>query len=172
MWGWVNDRKYPFKIPQSFSAACEYCSLSCFTCICFFLCRWMFYCFLFTDLLLITKPVKRLEKVKVIRQPLLLHNVVCRELKDTGEGETFNHVIHLIWQRWWTKQCMIVLWNNNSSDFLYFSSLRLVCPHLPQWVQERCGCLLFPGQQRHPGEKLDWCNLQCPGKILLVHYYQ
>ncbi len=45
------------------------------------------YCFLFTDLLLITKPVKRLEKVKVIRQPLLLHNVVCRELKDTGEGK-------------------------------------------------------------------------------------
>uniref|UniRef100_A0A9J8DKY8 Pleckstrin homology domain containing, family G (with RhoGef domain) member 5b n=1 Tax=Cyprinus carpio carpio TaxID=630221 RepID=A0A9J8DKY8_CYPCA len=44
------------------------------------------YCFLFTDLLLITKPVKRLEKVKVIRQPLLLQNVVCRELKDTGEG--------------------------------------------------------------------------------------
>ncbi|XP_052396621.1 pleckstrin homology domain-containing family G member 5 isoform X2 [Carassius gibelio] len=42
------------------------------------------YCFLFTDLLLITKPVKRLEKVKVIRQPLLLQNVVCRELKDTG----------------------------------------------------------------------------------------
>ncbi|XP_067301753.1 pleckstrin homology domain-containing family G member 5 isoform X2 [Pseudorasbora parva] len=42
------------------------------------------YCFLFTDLLLITKPAKRLEKVKVIRQPLLLHNVVCRELKDTG----------------------------------------------------------------------------------------
>jgi len=43
------------------------------------------YCFLFTDLLLITKPAKRLEKVKVIRQPLLLHNVVCRELKDPGE---------------------------------------------------------------------------------------
>uniref|UniRef100_A0A8C1GDV9 Pleckstrin homology domain containing, family G (with RhoGef domain) member 5b n=1 Tax=Cyprinus carpio TaxID=7962 RepID=A0A8C1GDV9_CYPCA len=42
------------------------------------------YCFLLTDLLLITKPVKRLEKVKVIRQPLLLQNVVCRELKDTG----------------------------------------------------------------------------------------
>ncbi len=58
------------------------------------------YCFLFTDLLLITKPVKRLEKVKVIRQPLLLHNVVCRELKDTGEGETFDH----LWQRRWTKQ--------------------------------------------------------------------
>ncbi|CAB1330035.1 unnamed protein product, partial [Coregonus sp. 'balchen'] len=32
------------------------------------------YCFLFTDLLLITKPVKRVEKVKVIRQPLLIHN--------------------------------------------------------------------------------------------------
>ncbi|XP_053542058.1 pleckstrin homology domain-containing family G member 5 isoform X3 [Ictalurus punctatus] len=42
------------------------------------------YCILFTDLLLITKPVKRLEKVKVIRQPLLLHNVVCKELKDPG----------------------------------------------------------------------------------------
>uniref|UniRef100_A0A8C7D1B6 Pleckstrin homology and RhoGEF domain containing G5 n=1 Tax=Oncorhynchus kisutch TaxID=8019 RepID=A0A8C7D1B6_ONCKI len=42
------------------------------------------YCFLFTDLLLITKPVKRLEKVKVIRQPLLIHNVVCKELKDPG----------------------------------------------------------------------------------------
>lgn len=43
------------------------------------------YCFLFTDLLLITKPVKRLEKVKIIRQPLLIHNVVCKELKDPGE---------------------------------------------------------------------------------------
>ncbi|XP_065141330.1 pleckstrin homology domain-containing family G member 5 isoform X3 [Paramisgurnus dabryanus] len=42
------------------------------------------HCFLFTDLLLITKPVKRLEKVKVIRQPLLLHNIVCKELKDPG----------------------------------------------------------------------------------------
>ncbi|KAI1890693.1 hypothetical protein AGOR_G00156270 [Albula goreensis] len=42
------------------------------------------YCFLFTDLLLITKSVKRVEKVKVIRQPLLINNVVCRELKDPG----------------------------------------------------------------------------------------
>ncbi|XP_061646760.1 pleckstrin homology domain-containing family G member 5 isoform X3 [Phyllopteryx taeniolatus] len=42
------------------------------------------YCFLFTDLLLITKPVKRVEKVKIIRQPLLIHNIVCKELKDTG----------------------------------------------------------------------------------------
>lgn len=42
------------------------------------------YCFLFTDLLLITKPVKRVEKVKVIRQPLLIQNVVCKELKDPG----------------------------------------------------------------------------------------
>ena len=45
------------------------------------------YCFLFTDLLLITKPVKRVEKVKVIRQPLLIHNVVCKELKDPGESQ-------------------------------------------------------------------------------------
>ncbi|XP_030632216.1 pleckstrin homology domain-containing family G member 5 [Chanos chanos] len=42
------------------------------------------YCFLFTDVLLITKPVKRVERVKVIRQPLIIHNVVCRELKDPG----------------------------------------------------------------------------------------
>ncbi|XP_056447397.1 pleckstrin homology domain-containing family G member 5 isoform X6 [Gadus chalcogrammus] len=42
------------------------------------------YCFLFTDQLLITKSVKRVEKVKVIRQPLLVHNVVCKELKDPG----------------------------------------------------------------------------------------
>ncbi|XP_036389813.1 pleckstrin homology domain-containing family G member 5 isoform X2 [Megalops cyprinoides] len=42
------------------------------------------YCFLFTDLLLITKPVKRVEKVKVIRQPLFVHKVVCKELKDPG----------------------------------------------------------------------------------------
>ncbi|KAK7127778.1 hypothetical protein R3I93_020385 [Phoxinus phoxinus] len=42
------------------------------------------YGFLFTDVLLITKPVKRVEKVKVIRQPLVIHNVVCRELKDPG----------------------------------------------------------------------------------------
>ncbi|KAI7794463.1 putative pleckstrin homology domain-containing family G member 5-like [Triplophysa rosa] len=41
-------------------------------------------CFLFTDLLLITKPSKRLDKVKVIRQPLLLRHIVCKELKDTG----------------------------------------------------------------------------------------
>lgn len=43
------------------------------------------HCMLFTDLLLITKSVKRVEKVKIIRQPLLIHNVVCKELKDPGE---------------------------------------------------------------------------------------
>uniref|UniRef100_A0A8C6U2L0 Pleckstrin homology domain containing, family G (with RhoGef domain) member 5b n=1 Tax=Neogobius melanostomus TaxID=47308 RepID=A0A8C6U2L0_9GOBI len=42
------------------------------------------YCFLFTDLLLITKSVKRVEKVKIIRQPLFIHKVVCKELKDPG----------------------------------------------------------------------------------------
>ncbi|XP_028266265.1 pleckstrin homology domain-containing family G member 5 isoform X1 [Parambassis ranga] len=42
------------------------------------------YCFLFTDLLLITKPVKRVEKVKIIRQPLVIHSVICKELKDPG----------------------------------------------------------------------------------------
>lgn len=43
------------------------------------------YCFLFTDLFLITKPVKKAERTKVVRQPLLVDKVVCRELKDPGE---------------------------------------------------------------------------------------
>ncbi|KAM9299645.1 pleckstrin homology domain-containing family G member 5 [Gastrophryne carolinensis] len=42
------------------------------------------YCFLFTDLLLITKPVKKVERTKVIRQPLMVDKIICRELKDTG----------------------------------------------------------------------------------------
>nr|XP_020655642.1 pleckstrin homology domain-containing family G member 5 isoform X2 [Pogona vitticeps] len=42
------------------------------------------YCFLFTDLFLITKPVKKAERTKVIRQPLLVDKVVCRALKDPG----------------------------------------------------------------------------------------
>ncbi|XP_063799479.1 pleckstrin homology domain-containing family G member 5 isoform X3 [Pseudophryne corroboree] len=42
------------------------------------------YCFLFTDLFLITKPVKKAERTKVIRQPLLVDKIVCKELKDTG----------------------------------------------------------------------------------------
>ncbi|KAF7236174.1 Pleckstrin-likey domain-containing family G member 5, partial [Varanus komodoensis] len=45
------------------------------------------YCFLFTDLFLITKPVKKAERTKVIRQPLLVDKVVCRTLKDPGEVE-------------------------------------------------------------------------------------
>ncbi|XP_069466404.1 pleckstrin homology domain-containing family G member 5 isoform X2 [Ambystoma mexicanum] len=42
------------------------------------------YCFLFTDLFLITKSVKKAERTKVIRQPLLVDKIVCRELKDPG----------------------------------------------------------------------------------------
>lgn len=42
------------------------------------------HCFLFTDMFLITKPVKKAEKTKVIRQPLFVDKVVCRELKDPG----------------------------------------------------------------------------------------
>lgn len=53
------------------------------------------YCVLFTDQLLITKPVKKVEKVKIIRQPLLIHNVVCKELKDPGECSTNDHFDHL-----------------------------------------------------------------------------
>ncbi|XP_075406633.1 pleckstrin homology domain-containing family G member 5 isoform X4 [Tenrec ecaudatus] len=42
------------------------------------------YCFLFTDLLLVTKAVKKAERTKVIRPPLLVDRIVCRELRDPG----------------------------------------------------------------------------------------
>ncbi|KAM9110809.1 pleckstrin homology domain-containing family G member 5 isoform 5-T5 [Megaptera novaeangliae] len=42
------------------------------------------YCFLFTDLLLVTKAVKKAERTKVIRPPLLVEKIVCRELRDPG----------------------------------------------------------------------------------------
>ncbi|XP_072888083.1 pleckstrin homology domain-containing family G member 5-like isoform X2 [Hemitrygon akajei] len=42
------------------------------------------YCFLFTDIFLITKPVKKMEKTKVIRQPLFVDKIVCKELRDPG----------------------------------------------------------------------------------------
>ncbi|XP_068270496.1 pleckstrin homology domain-containing family G member 5 isoform X2 [Nyctibius grandis] len=42
------------------------------------------YCFLFTDLFLITKPLKKAERTKVVRPPLLMDKVVCRELRDPG----------------------------------------------------------------------------------------
>lgn len=51
--------------------------------------------------------------------------------------------------------------------FCIFFLYRLVHPHLPQWVQECSGSLHFPSQQRHPGAKLDRCNLQCPGSHLI-----
>lgn len=80
------------------------------------------YCVLFTDLLLITKPVKRVEKVKIIRQPLLIPNVVCRELKDPGESQGF--------QRKWKKTNVKILWR--FSNQLCSLSCRLLHPHLPQ----------------------------------------
>ncbi|XP_063173574.1 pleckstrin homology domain-containing family G member 5 [Candoia aspera] len=42
------------------------------------------YCFLFTDLFLITKPAKKAERMRVIRQPLLIDRLVCRALRDPG----------------------------------------------------------------------------------------
>ncbi|NXU91601.1 PKHG5 protein, partial [Xiphorhynchus elegans] len=42
------------------------------------------YCFLFTDIFLITKPLKKAERTKVVRQPLLVDKVICRELRDPG----------------------------------------------------------------------------------------
>ncbi|XP_062449718.1 pleckstrin homology domain-containing family G member 5 [Rhea pennata] len=42
------------------------------------------HCFLFTDVLLVTKPGKRAERARVVRQPLLVDRIVCRELRDPG----------------------------------------------------------------------------------------
>lgn len=44
------------------------------------------YCFLFTDLLLVTKAVRKAERTRVIRPPLLVDKLVCRELRDPGEA--------------------------------------------------------------------------------------
>ncbi|KAM4819822.1 pleckstrin homology domain-containing family G member 6 [Thomomys bottae] len=38
--------------------------------------------FLFSDLLLVTKPQRRTDKAKVIRPPLMLEKLVCRPLRD------------------------------------------------------------------------------------------
>ncbi|XP_078061197.1 uncharacterized protein LOC144487027, partial [Mustelus asterias] len=42
------------------------------------------HCLLFNDLFLITKPLKKGNRGKVIRQPLMLDKIVSRELKDPG----------------------------------------------------------------------------------------
>ncbi|XP_072334726.1 pleckstrin homology domain-containing family G member 6-like isoform X2 [Scyliorhinus torazame] len=42
------------------------------------------HCLLFTDLFLITKPLKKGNRAKVIRQPLMLDKMISRELKDPG----------------------------------------------------------------------------------------
>ncbi|XP_038629216.1 pleckstrin homology domain-containing family G member 5-like [Scyliorhinus canicula] len=42
------------------------------------------HCLLFTDLFLITKPLKKGNRAKVIRQPLMLDKIISRELKDPG----------------------------------------------------------------------------------------
>nr|XP_033723043.1 pleckstrin homology domain-containing family G member 6 isoform X7 [Tursiops truncatus] len=40
------------------------------------------YLFLFSDVLLVTKPLRRTDKAKVIRPPLMLEKLVCRSLRD------------------------------------------------------------------------------------------
>ncbi|XP_067551600.1 pleckstrin homology domain-containing family G member 6 isoform X3 [Pseudorca crassidens] len=40
------------------------------------------YLFLFSDVLLVTKPLRRADKAKVIRPPLMLEKLVCRPLRD------------------------------------------------------------------------------------------
>lgn len=44
------------------------------------------HCFLFTDMLLITKPTKgRNDKVKVVKPPLRVDKIVVQELRDAGK---------------------------------------------------------------------------------------
>ncbi|XP_036317008.1 pleckstrin homology domain-containing family G member 5 isoform X6 [Pipistrellus kuhlii] len=50
------------------------------------------YCFLFTDLLLVTKAVKKAERTKVIRPPLLVDKIVCRELRDPAGSFLLIHL--------------------------------------------------------------------------------
>ena len=40
------------------------------------------YLFLFSDVLLVTKTLRRADKAKVIRPPLMLEKLVCRPLRD------------------------------------------------------------------------------------------
>ncbi|XP_065744301.1 pleckstrin homology domain-containing family G member 6 [Phocoena phocoena] len=42
------------------------------------------YLFLFSDVLLVTKPLRRADKAKVIRPPLMLEKLVCRPLRDAS----------------------------------------------------------------------------------------
>ncbi|XP_067836024.1 pleckstrin homology domain-containing family G member 5-like [Heptranchias perlo] len=42
------------------------------------------HCLLFTDTFLITKPLKKANRAKVIRQPLMLDKTIVRQLKDPG----------------------------------------------------------------------------------------
>jgi hypothetical protein len=46
------------------------------------------YCFLFTDMLLVTKPNRRGDKVKVTKPPMRLDKVVVTLLRDTGQSRT------------------------------------------------------------------------------------
>lgn len=40
------------------------------------------YLFLFSDVLLVTKPQRRADKAKVIRPPFMLEKLVCQQLRD------------------------------------------------------------------------------------------
>lgn len=42
---------------------------------------------LFTDLLLLCKASKRMDKFKVIKPPMRVDKIVVQELKDKGEAE-------------------------------------------------------------------------------------
>ena len=48
------------------------------------------HCFLFTDMILVTKPNKRGDKVKVIKPPMRLDKVVIQPLRDGGKGTPFS----------------------------------------------------------------------------------
>jgi len=55
------------------------------------------YCFLFTDMFLVTKPAtKRGEKVKVIKPPMRLDKIIICGLRDVG---TYSRIDDLIFVR-------------------------------------------------------------------------
>ncbi|XP_012414184.1 pleckstrin homology domain-containing family G member 6 [Trichechus manatus latirostris] len=48
------------------------------------------YLFLFSDVLLVTKPQRKADKAKVIRPPLMLENLLCRPLRDPSSFLVIN----------------------------------------------------------------------------------
>jgi pleckstrin domain-containing family G protein 5 len=52
------------------------------------------HCFLFTDMLLITKPSRRGDKVKVIKPPMRLDKIMVHPLRDGGQYSFLYSIMH------------------------------------------------------------------------------